>query len=98
MDVGMHFHQIHAVQGTLQEVHHRLQLEVGGGIGRQMVKQDGSDLNISGQRAQRSSTAGKKPRIPGSHRGLGSSLLIITGQGEDIIDAFYKYTYLCFLF
>lgn len=31
------------------------------------------------------STAGKKPRIPGSHRGLGSSLLIITGQGADEI-------------
>jgi hypothetical protein len=39
LDVGMHFHQIHAVQGTLQEIHHRLQLEVVGGEGREIVKQ-----------------------------------------------------------
>lgn len=31
VDVGVYFHQIHAVQGTLQEIHHRLQLEVGVG-------------------------------------------------------------------
>lgn len=26
VDVGMHFHQVHAVQGALQEIHHGLQL------------------------------------------------------------------------
>jgi hypothetical protein len=26
VDVGVHFHQVHAVQGAFQEIHHGLQL------------------------------------------------------------------------
>lgn len=61
VDVGMYFHQIHAVQGTLQEIHHRLQLEVVGGAGRQMVKQG---YEHSSQRAQKELHYSKKPQDP----------------------------------
>lgn len=76
LDVGMYFHQIHAVQGTLQEIHHRLQLKVTGGVRRQVVKQE-----YEHTRPEDTQRVPCHQRTPECHSGyLDSNLHIIIGQ------------------